>query len=61
VSGELVYFIGGFDPYIDAADRIYEEQLKECRLKGHDLSEGWADGMSFFVCDRCKTRWVEDP
>lgn len=60
MSDGLAYFLGGFDPYLDPSDAEYEEQLKECRTQGHDLVEGWADGLSTFFCQRCKTRWTED-
>jgi hypothetical protein len=61
VSG-LVIFPGGWPSWAGAptTDDLYEEKLKECRLNGHDLSEGWADGLSTFYCQRCGTRWTED-
>ena len=60
----LVYVLGGFhadDRYApDPSDAEYEAALRECRTQGHDLVEGWADGLSTFFCQRCRTRWTED-
>jgi hypothetical protein len=65
---ELIVVPGGWphlptdveELYGPTTDTEYEENLRACRVKGHDLHGGWSDEGEFMVCQRCKVRFVED-
>ena len=61
----LIVFPGGWgaelaERFEASADDEYEENLKRCRLVGHDLESGiMGDGREWMRCARCRTRFEE--